>query len=459
MPWFADSMLVGIQNEGPLEESGMTMLQHKWLALPSARRGVVTIVGGTAAGQILVLASAPVLSRLFTPSDFGLYAVLSSIASTLGIVAALRFELAIPVPDEEVDAYALVHVGLLSSLLVGMVTMVPAILLAPGVAKAFGQPALGQWLWMAPAAATAIGCYLTMNQLAIRKRRYGASGQRAFAQSVIMVGTQAVLGVAKAGGPGLFFGYAMGQIGGALALTRGAGMRSAPARRARTWATLVKTVRRYRKFPLVLAPAGLINVMSLQLPLILIAYLYGATVAGWLGMTQRVLALPAVLLGTAIGQVYLGELATSMRRDPAAAARLFDKASRALAAVALPLALGLFALGPIVFAVAFGAQWRMSGEFGRALALAMATQLVAVPLSQTLVVLERQGIQFLLDLTRLSVVVTSVVVAHAMGATPLESVWAFGVSTACIYAVGWLVTRVVLNRRGASSTLPRPVVP
>lgn len=49
-----------------------------------------------------------------------------------------------------------------------------------------------------------------------------------------------------------------------------------------------KALSRYRRFPLFLAPSGLLKVLGQQLPVLLVAYWYGSSVAGWLGLTLRV---------------------------------------------------------------------------------------------------------------------------------------------------------------------------
>jgi O-antigen/teichoic acid export membrane protein len=58
-------------------------------------RSVAVMTAGTALGQGLVLASAPLLTRLYTPADFGVLAVYGSIVSLVAVVASLRHELAI----------------------------------------------------------------------------------------------------------------------------------------------------------------------------------------------------------------------------------------------------------------------------------------------------------------------------------------------------------------------------
>ena len=76
----------------------MSRLRGRLLrVLPRGRfaRSVALVTTGTALGQGLVVASAPLLTRLYTPVDFGVLAVYGSMVSLVAVVAALRYELAI----------------------------------------------------------------------------------------------------------------------------------------------------------------------------------------------------------------------------------------------------------------------------------------------------------------------------------------------------------------------------
>ncbi|NJP32598.1 lipopolysaccharide biosynthesis protein [Micromonospora thermarum] len=408
--------------------------------LTVGRRGVLSIASGTVGGQLLLLAAAPALARLYGPADFGVFTVIATLVATLGTVAAFRFELAVPLPEEERRAYGLVALGLTCALLTAVAVTVVVAFVGDAVAAAFGQPALRTWLWLVPWASAAMGCLLVLNQLAIRHRRYGSIGRRNFLQSVSMLLTQLLAGVAGLRSGGLALGLGIGQAAGALMLLPGAHLRSAEAKGAWSPRELWRTALRYRRFPLVLAPSGLTNVLGLQLPVLLIAYWYGSAAAGWLGLTQRVLAAPAALLGVAVAQVYLGELARAARETPERARLIFLGASRRLALIALPGAVLVVVGAPALFRLLFGDGWAGSGAYAQALAIGTAAHFVASPLSQTLIVFGRQGLQLAWDVGRILVVTGAVGLTVLTGGSALAAVWAFGLSAAVAYAASWLLS-------------------
>jgi len=83
--------------------------------LPRSRfmRNVAVLAGGSAFGQLINISVAPILSRLYTPGDYGLLAVYASILGLLLVVVSLRYEMAIPLPDDEVAAANLLALSLI----------------------------------------------------------------------------------------------------------------------------------------------------------------------------------------------------------------------------------------------------------------------------------------------------------------------------------------------------------
>lgn len=409
--------------------------------LPTSTRHILALSSGTAVGQIVAIVAAPLIARLYSPMQFGVFATCSAVIATLGTVAAFRFELAIPLPEAERDAQGLAILGFASTCIVGVGSTVALFIGRARFGALFDPGVHGGWLlWLIPPSVFAMGFYLVLNQLALRHARFREIGKRNAWQQVMTVGVQVVLGVTGVRAGGLLIGLGMGQVTSVVALLPRSGVLSSDARDARHLWLLRSLAWRYRRFPLMLGPSGLLNVLGLQLPVVLLAHWFGATAAGWLGLTQRVLAFPVALIGTAIGQVYLSQLASALRSDHTVGVTLFRRTSLRLGIYALVLAIVLVALGPSLFGTIFGSSWYTSGTYARAMALALATQLIAAPLSQTLVVLERQRDQLIWDVFRLSAVYLTLFAAHRMGASASAAVYFLGLTLAVTYTISWLVS-------------------
>src|SRR3989344_9488348 len=72
-------------------------------------KSVAILSTGTFIGQAITLISSPILTRLYSPIDFGYFAVFVAIVSVLLIVATGQYELAITLPKKEKNVTGLVY--------------------------------------------------------------------------------------------------------------------------------------------------------------------------------------------------------------------------------------------------------------------------------------------------------------------------------------------------------------
>jgi O-antigen/teichoic acid export membrane protein len=123
--------------------------------------------------QVTNLVVTPVLTRVYSPQDFGVYALLTNTAVTLSVVAALRYEYAIVLPEEDGEATRVAWLALFLDVAIAIAAFaVAASGLGGRVAALLRVPALTPYLtWIAPAVAL-IGAYSVFTYWAIRKKAY-----------------------------------------------------------------------------------------------------------------------------------------------------------------------------------------------------------------------------------------------------------------------------------------------
>lgn len=408
----------------------------------------MVIVSGSVGGQIVVLAFSPLLTRQYGPSGLGLFTVFVSLVTLFSVLASARLELAVPLPESDRDGFLLTGIALtccgMTCLGGTLVAAAVAVWLLPA-----DQSAFAGFILFVPLAGALVAAFQALNQLAIRQQEFGRIGRRNLLQAGVTSSAQVSLGAIGIQPLGLLIGYCLGQAAGVVSLLRGSGLRAPHLRSAAVRTRLRALLIRYRRFPLVSAPSGLINVAGVVLPPVLVGAFYGVSDAGQFGLAQRTLALPIFVIGTAIGQVYLGSLSRARREGTRSVDALFSRSTRRLLLVAACCAVPVAALGPWMYALVFGPEWRLSGEFARALALCLGFQMVASPLSQTLIVLERQVHMLIWDISRLMFTSFAIVGASWAGRPVLEAVWGFSIVSAALYVALWWMCR-----RAAASVSP-----
>ena len=407
-------------------------------------RRVMLLAGGTALGRAIVILSSPLLTRLYTPEDYGFLAVYMAVVGILGSIVCLRYELAIPLPASERTAANLLVLSLMIIVLSALLAAVVIGLAGDAIARRLNLPEITPYLWFLPVGLVGVGCHQALSYWAIRKKAFSRIARTRVVQGFGQVGLQLGLGLGPGGPLGLLVGDLVGQAAGISTLattTRGKDSRAFAGVRPHS---LRAAMRRYWRFPIYSTGSALLDSSSRHLPAVLLAALYGPQIAGWYALGQRVVAMPMLLLGGAVGIVYLSEAATAAREDPDRLRRLLLRMSgRLLCLGALPFGI-VGVTGPWLFAIMFGANWEVAGTYAQILALMYLAQFVVGPMSSTLNVIGRQDLHLLWDLFKMGLVLLLFGLGHTLAWTASAMLAAYGAGMLFCYVAFRLLGLVLL---------------
>lgn len=413
-------------------------------------RNVATLAGGTSLAQFLSVATAPILTRLYSPEEFGVLAAFVSLFTVLLAINSLRYELAIPIAEDNRTAARLVILVFLVVILNAIALAVIFWLFSDQIVAWLKSPELKPFFWLLVLCLLGAGFYQALTYWALRKKHFLSIAHSRLVQSISLLTVQLGLGLASAGADGLIVGYAVGQIAGNLSLVKMIVREDGSSFRDAHPSAIWETAKRYRRFPLFASWSSLLNVGGLQLPALLLTVIYGPAVAGWFALSQRIIAIPMTIIGNAVSQVYFASASQLVHDDPTALERFFNRtASRLFLAGFLPITfIGL--LGPWLFEHILGTEWRVAGEYVQVMAPMFLAQFVVSTLSQTIIILERQDIQSAWDLTRFLMVVGIFVLASAL---QLDAKLAIGLYSGCMlltYGLLFYINRYVLRHHKKS---------
>lgn len=361
-------------------------------------RAGLLVGGGAASGQALLFLTSLIVVRLFSPEHMGLFATYSSISACLVALFTGRFELAIPLPRHGRDAVSLARLAIGCSALLSTLSCLAFMVLADRLTY-FELGHLSNLLWAIPALVMGTAFFQVASQVAVRTENYRAISTRAIMLPAITGLLQVVAGLMQLGAAGLVLSVCLGQLTVFFVVWIPASKKLRGGDPGPSTSAM-KLVGAYNRFPLILAPAGLMNALASQLPQILVATFYGLAAAGQLGITMRIVALPVALIGQSLSYVYNGEIAKRARNSEPGILRAFDKLTIVLVGVSSVIAAGLFFLSPWIFPLILGNTWDTAGRFASILAVGVGMQLLVVPLSQTLTLAEWLGAQLAIDLLR-----------------------------------------------------------
>ncbi len=391
--------------------------------------------------QAIAVAASPVLTRIYRPSDFGALQVFISLLGFALVIAAGRYEFALLLPEDEQSSVDLLGVAISC---VCLTTIVTAVMVAIFQQHPRMLPAsllvLKGYLWLLPVSVLGGGLYQALSYRAMRQNAYRQIATTKVTQVAAMIAIQLGAGLVIQGPVGLLTGDALGRVTGSGKFLRELWRNHVVQIRAMRVPRMIRLAVRYRAYPLVSTWGGLLNASGLALPALFLAQCYGARYTGWFALVNRVLGVPAALIGASIAQVYTAQAATLSRTDPQKLLYIFLETTRRMLYLGLvPCALfTIFA--PWIFQTIFGRVWREAGEYARYLAFMCYASFINSPVTLTLSVLERQRTQFAWDASKLALTGLSFALPYHFGYGPRVAILSYGVAMTLMYSIHWTLS-------------------
>lgn len=381
-------------------------------------KAIAALASGSALSQVIAFGTTPIVTRLYTPAEYGVLATFTATVTILASVISGRYEGAIVLPPNtprgERDALALVKLAVA----VGAVSSVGAVLIIVIARNVGFDPwlhSLGPWAYLVPATAflTMLGQALTA--YATRRRGYGRIARVAPLSRIYAAAVQVGLGLLKFTGTGLLVAACTTPFVGLGVLLKmlKEGRQAVDADGSELAASpLSRVARHYSEFPRVNIWFTLLNTLAWNVQVLIIGIYFTKADVGQFSLAFSLLSVPAALVVMAVSQVFFRELA-DRAHDSQAAVALGRKTVLGLVKISIVPFTLLFLFSPWIFTILFGEQWRYAGEIAQAMLPLIWCRFVATTMTGTLGVYRKQHVLLIWQIVALAFTVG----AYAGGAT------------------------------------------
>ena len=317
----------------------------------------------TIALGISILAS-PVTSRLFGPEAFGIAALFRSGATMLGAIVCLRYEMAIVLPKNDGDAAHLFVLSCLALMAMTTLTAILTCLFGSRILLYMNALELKPILWLFPICVFLLGLQLLLNSWYTRQKRFKITAANRILNSL-------PISMAEISG-----GLAGFRSGGNLAVIRILGLIISPgflvwrllSGDARfivsnlNYGGILKSAKRYIKFPLFDSWSTLLIQLAWHVPVILLTSLFSPAIGGLYAKSLYLLTFPSIIIGQSVSQVFLQESAVSWADGRSLAGMVEAVLNRMIAIGILPFTV-LAIIGPEFFELMLGSRWTEAGVY------------------------------------------------------------------------------------------------
>lgn len=338
---------------------------------------VTSVAGGTVVAQAISILLIPIISRIYSPTDFGLASVFVSTITVFSLISGLGYFFAIPLPMSDRYANAII---LLTLLLHTTFTLLLVLLLsASGLVffKKIGLEELYRYKMLVPLGIFLVGLYNIFTQWAIRNRSFSSIGKTKVSQSLVGNLSKIILGIMNIKPLGLLLGDVLSRAGGSLTLLREIVAKKGFPKSNKS--DMRKVAIKYRNFPLFDIWSNLLNSAGYHLVPYLILIFYSSRITGYFSMAYTLMAIPGSLIGTAIGQVFVQRAATAYHNGDISS--IASKTFAALLRISFFPILLLSIMSPFVFSFVLGEAWKEAGVYSMLLGPWVMIMFIQSPLS------------------------------------------------------------------------------
>ena len=394
-------------------------------------RNILTLMTGTIIAQAIPIAISPILTRIYRPEDFGLYAIYVAIITMLVPVVSGRYEFAIMLPKKDEDAINIFALGILITAFMTALFTILVVVLNDVIVSWLNNQEIGFWLYFIPVSVFFVGCFNLLNHFNNRCKNYTDIKNSLMLKSITTAVVQLLVGLIKQGVTGLLSGQILSQAMANMQLLKNITKDKALLSKI-SILKVVELAKRYKDFPKFSIGAILANKLSFQLTNIIISSVYSVTTLGFYSLVQRVLGIPSSLIGNSIGRVFFQKAAIE-KQQTGKVINTFQTTAKILILIGVPFFGLLFFTVENLFALVFGEPWRIAGEYAKIIIPFFFVQFVISTLSSVDTIMEKQNMDLLFNIVVL--LVSLVVILTSSGFSFKIFLINWTVSLTTIYAI------------------------
>ena len=363
---------------------------RKYIKDSQYKKNVMVMVSGRIIAQIIPIVLTPLLTRIYSPGEFGIFGVYSTIIAIVALISNGRYSLSIILPKEDGQAKRLF---LLSSIFTIICTILFGIL-----ATIFGKeifnyleiPLLSEYIIILLLNILFIGLYEPLYYLTLRTKQYKILTTNIVIQALILVFTRISLGYLGYTETGLIISYLVGYSLSYLLLLARLKIpifRLVKEFKIKDYTELIK---RYSRFPKFSLPADILSMLANYSPNILLNKIFGSVSTGYYSMSDKILGSPVWFITSSVGDVFKQE-ASEQLRTKNSCFDVFIKTSRTMFLLGLVPFLLIAIVAPLVIPFVLGPNWEPVGDLIRIFSLMYFLRFIVNPVSHIIYIVNKQN--------------------------------------------------------------------
>jgi O-antigen/teichoic acid export membrane protein len=362
-------------------------------------KNVFTLASATGIAQGISLAIYPVLTRIYTPEEHGLFALYLSIVTITAIISTGKYELAVMIPRKEKDGAGLTLLSIWLSLGFSIFLLLFIMVFRDPIPRWLGNQHIDKWLYFIPLSTFLVGVFQALSFWMNRRSAYRAIAGANLGQSIINSAVKLSASKAMTHGGGLMTGAIVGQFAGAVVYAWRIFRDGTGIFRSVSIREMLKLAREHRFFPRYSMMHKLINNFSSSLPVFVFSAYFGADIVGYFGLGFMLINRPMNLLSTSFSKVFSQRTIERHNKGQLVLTDIRKFVVRMAWISALPF-LVIPCCAPWLVTIIFGDEWHEAGVYMQIFAPWLFMVFLSAPLSFVADMLARQRKAMMIEVVK-----------------------------------------------------------
>lgn len=400
---------------------------------------ITTLMSGTLIAQIIMLGSMPLLTRLYDPSEFGIYALFISVITIFGNVSSLKYDQAIMLPKNDKDATALLFLSFIITFFFSLLSLILILIFQNFILNYFAN---NQFLiYLLPLGIFITGIVQIFTAYASRNQRYKEMTKvrvyNAFNLSWVQIASKYI---------GKFDGLILGRLIADFIsviyfmiyfFKKNMIVLSHISKRRVQF-----NIDKHHHFPKYQSITVFLNAVSQNIPILLLGYLYSSEIAGYYALTMRALQAPVGLIGNSTREVFY-QRASKLYANKESFFNLYYKTTITLLKLFIIPMFVIFLYGEEIYSFVFGANWAESGMYSEILIFWVLYAFINSPTIASFSILNLQKIQLYVEVLSVALRFCSIYVGFYFFNSVSKSILLFTIAS--IFVNSFLIIYIYLK--------------
>lgn len=352
-------------------------------------RNVLTLFSGTAIAQVIPILISPILSRLYSPADFGTMALFASITGIIGIIITGQYENAIVISKKDDDAVNVAALAGIITISISVVCLILVVFFRHFLCQLLKSNDLNYYMFLIPLSVLLTGVYQILNYWSSRKKQFRRLAIRQITQSISSSSVKLGVGLIKPSPGGLIAGNIIGQISATSVLCFLIWRDEKEQIRFIKKERIKQLAVEFKNFPIFNVPQAFLDSFSANSIIFIISSFFTATILGLYSFATSMVTFPMRILGNSITQVFF-QKASEIHSNNHNLWPDIKKLIIRLALTGLPVFILILLFAPEIFSIVFGSKWHEAGVYAQILTPYLFATFIGAPISSIPMILNKQ---------------------------------------------------------------------